>query len=342
MKESTLRACAGCFSALLGVTLVIASCYHMYAEEVRYVGQQLRARELLDYAEEAPCVPDEAHVGKLIYLHNCDFKSMRPLAELEYGNLLSTEAMARVGDSQAGKWYTFCPEHNHRKGVKLKIPDQAPKGEILLAATIDELPPACKAENAGKLSSTEAATRSAEPDFERVSVIAVQAPGGVLVRVEMESFGEIAGGVWVVESGDHSKDSLVDDLHVPRLAPQWMVVFLVFAGVCAINVGVAEIPGYKIPGPCRVPQFQTCSLSLIATIAVMVTLCLCGTLFGFAWAKYHVLLSVPLFVASLTSMCLLIFVRFRCSYDGYDDEEDEQKSLLGEQSGTWQGASEHS
>jgi hypothetical protein len=333
MKQSTLRACAGCFSALLGLTLVTASCYHMYAEEVRYVGQQLRARELLDYAEEAPCTPDETHVGKLIYLHNCDFKSMRPLAELEYGSLKSSEAMASVGDSKAQAWYTFCPEHNHGRGVKVHIPDPAPKGEHLLAEKIGELPPACKPENAGKWDITAAAARSeASPDFERVSVIAVQAAGGVLVRVEMEAFGEVAGGVWVVESGDHSKDGLVDDLHVPRMAPQWVVIFLVFAGVCAINVGVAEIPGYKIPGPCRVPQFQTCSLSLIATIAVMVTLILCGALFGFAWAKYHVLLSVPLFVASLTSMCLLIFVRFRCSYDGYDDDEDEQKSLLDAQS----------
>ena len=45
---------------------------------------------------------------------------------------------------------------------------------------------------------------------------------------------------------------------------------------------------------------------------------------GVAWAHYHPVLALPLFVASLTSLCLLVFVRFRCSYDGYDDEEEEE------------------
>lgn len=313
MKESSFRACAGVFSALLGLTLVIAACYHMYAEEVKYVGQQLQARELLDYAEKGECgSADPAHDGKLVFLRNCDLKSLMSVYDVQAGVLPSKDLMASVGG------YTFCPE---APPVHISIPEQGPspgkdRGEILLKTVID-LPGPVKAscEHAAK-SGVELKKDAAHPDFEKVSVIAVQAAPGLLLRIKMESFGEVTGGVWVVAPGDHFKDSLLDELHVPRPAPQWMVVFLVFAGICAINVGVAEIPGYKIPGPCRVPQFQTCSLSLIVTIAVMITLCLCGTLFGFAWAKYHVLLSVPLFVASLTSMCLLIFVRFRCSYDG--------------------------
>ena len=125
-------------------------------------------------------------------------------------------------------------------------------------------------------------------------------------------------------------------VHGPRFAPKWLIIFLVFAGVFAMNLGIAEIPNHRMPSPCRVPQFQSCSLSLMSTLAIMVTVTLCGLLFGFAWAKYHIVLAVPLFVASLTSICLLAFVRFRCSYDAYEDdeEEDERKSLVESQGGS--------
>merc|ERR1719460_3177056 len=187
---------------------------------------------------------------------------MKSVWDVQAGVLPSTALAASVGG------YTFCPE---APPVHLAIPEQAQKGELLLKAEV-KLPVQASCEHAAKPGEYGAVTN---PAFEKVSVIAVQADGGLLLRIKMESFGEVTGGVWVVAPGDHFKDTLLDELHVPRPAPQWMVVFLVFAGICAINVGVAEIPGYKIPGPCRVPQFQTCSLSLIVTIAVMITLILC-------------------------------------------------------------------
>jgi len=315
MKESSLRAFAGCVSAVLGLALVVASSYQMYTEEMKMALQARSARNALGFAQSASCdqVDPELKPGMLVYLHGCKVQTTLSLADLQ--------ATAEAKPATAIGAYRLCPQ---QPPVDLKLEDLQ-EGQQLQAGRVPAASPDCAA--------VAAAGGSVRKEVDTVSVIAVLGEGAELLRVLLPrtdvTFLEEKGprqdnGWYVIAPGDLPKSHLTEYLHMPRFAPKWLIIALVFAGVFAMNLGLAEIPGHRMPSACRVPQFQSCTLSLMSTLAVMITLCVSGVLVGVAWAHYHPVLALPLFVASLTSMCLLVFVRFRCSYDGYDEEEEEE------------------
>lgn len=316
MKESAIRACAGCISAVLGLALVVASSYQMYTEEMKMALQARSARNALGFAQSASCdtVDVDLKPGMLVYLHGCKVQTTLSLADLQ--------ATAESTPATSIGAYRLCPQ---QPPVDLKLETLAAEGAALQAGSVPAALPACAA--------AAAPAGTVRKEVETASVIAVLGSDAELLRVLLPhtdvTFLEEKGprqdnGWYVIAPGDIPKSHLTDYLHMPRFAPKWLIISLVFAGVFAMNLGLAEIPGHRMPSACRVPQFQSCTVSLMSTLAVMITLCVSGVLVGVAWAHYHPVLALPLFVASLTSLCLLVFVRFRCSYDGYDDEEEEE------------------
>jgi len=306
---------------VLGLALVLASSYQMYTEEMKMALQARTARNALGFAQSASCdqVDPELQPGMLVYLHGCKVQTTLSLADLQA--TAESKPVTTIGA------YRLCPQ---QPPVDLRLENLKEGASGLPAGRAPSASPDC-AKGA-------VATGSVRKEVDTVSVIAVLGNDSELLRVLLPhtdiTFLDERGprqdnGWYVIAPGDIPKSHLTEYLHMPRFAPKWLIIALVFAGVFAMNLGLAEIPGHRMPAACRVPQFQSCTVSLMSTLAVMITLCVSGVLVGAAWAHYHPVLALPLFVASLTSMCLLVFVRFRCSYDGYDEEEEEEETKEG-------------
>lgn len=273
-------------SLLLGTLLLAASVYRLYVEEQHLVDVSRSSRSLELGAKPADCAtPDPALAGKLVYLRGCSLKRSAD----------TPKQLPRV--LQLGS-YVICTEPNAAQelGKSRGLPDE------------------CKVSS------------SADGASDQLSVLAVQTKLGEQAYLVPLQWGN--GTAIVAKYGTRDVETMMGELvdklgdtTPPRSIPRGILIALAFVGCFAAIFGLANVPGSVVPSLCRVPAFQSCGVTLMSSIAVMMSSFIIFLTLGVAWSRYSVSYAVPLFVCSVTCFCLLLFIRFRCAYDGYDEDE---------------------
>jgi len=330
MGFETFRTVLGCISAVLGVVLIVASSQRMYYEESQFVEQAIHKRNLMSMVTEGSCDNvDPAMVGRVIHLEGCKLSSSQEIESLQK---LVTDPSGGDQPSVTIGAYTLCVAQGAAAVPAIKI--SPAKGAVRGEATKWEstqliLPEVCNSLSASTDTTAEtpkqataAVARTGQLSQDQsgmASIIAVQGTNGVLVPLKAVN---PKHNLLILEPGVSSVATMSDNIQVKPVAPRELAVLLIFAGCLAGVLGLAEIPAHSVPGPVKVPVFQTCTLTLMATLSFMITGIVCGVIFGVAWSQYHIFLAIPMFAGAFTSFLLLLFLRFRCAYDGTDDDDD--------------------
>lgn len=286
-SRSSCKVGLGGASLLLGSLLLAASVYRLYVEEQHLVDVSRSSRALALQAKPADCgEPDPALTGHLVYLRGCPLKRSAETPK-------QLPRVLRLGG------YVICTE---------------PTAAQTLGKS-KAVPETCSA-----------AGSAADGQDQVLSVVAVQAKVGedtFLVPLDWHG-----GTAVVVKYGTRDVDTMMDELMdklgdttPPLSIPRGILIALTFVGCFGAIMGLANVPGSIVPSLCRVPAFQSCGVTLMSSIAVMLSAFIIFLTLGIAWCRYSVSYAVPLFVCSVTCFCLLLFIRFRCAYDGYDEDE---------------------